>query len=67
MMADPIGIDATGTEILKEAAETLLNSYPGTQNHIPFEDLREYGITFSPKYFIKFYYSNSFIQWIITM
>lgn len=46
-MADPIGIDATGTEILKEAAETLLNSYPGTQNDIPFEDLQEYGVTFS--------------------
>lgn len=49
-MADdnrPIGQDVSGTDILKEAAETLLNAYPGLSDTIPFEDLTEYGMTFS--------------------
>jgi len=44
---EPKKYDATGTDILKEAASALLNSYPGLTESIPFEDLAEYGLTFS--------------------
>lgn len=44
---EPVGVDATGTEILQKAAEELLNDYPGFSDDIPFEELSEYGITYS--------------------
>lgn len=49
---EPIGVDATGYEVLTKAASELLNSYPGISlfgDWIPFEELSEYGIAFSAK------------------
>lgn len=46
-MADPVGIDAGGLETLREAAAELLDDYPGLSDEIPFEEVSEYGITFS--------------------
>ena len=48
-MADPIGVDATGYEVLTKAVSELLNDYPGLNGRtINFEELTETGgIAFS--------------------
>lgn len=50
-MADkPIGVDATGYDILTDAMKALLNQYPGLHDNeiIKFEELgKESGIAFS--------------------
>lgn len=48
-MADPIGVDATGYEVLTKAVSELLNQYPGLNGRIvSFEELSDtYGIAFS--------------------
>lgn len=48
-MANPIGVDASGYEVLTKAVSELLNRYPGLDGRIvSFEELSDtYGIAFS--------------------
>jgi len=48
-MADPIGVDASGYEVLTKAVSELLNRFPGLEGRVvSFEELPDtYGIAFS--------------------